>query len=133
MRHLEESKTALFSVIALIGAFALFLFRKKPKENVILVDNDVIQESTPDNGVPVKALTGDASRLYTAFGFDFVFGLYFPWEDENAIILILQSYTQPEFVELQKVYTKQYNRILRDDLKRYLSKSQLGKISHLII
>jgi hypothetical protein len=116
-------------IIYIFGAFMLLLaFRKlfgkaKSASNTTIVD---------PSGIPTKSLTGDAKRIYTAFGFDFILGLHFPWEDEEAIIKILRDYNKPQFSLLGIEYSKMYNRILTDDLKRYLSNSDLKQLAHVL-
>lgn len=82
--------------------------------------------------VSVDALNLDANAIYVAFGLDKPGWNPVGWvEDEEAVLAVLATHTKETFPHLDAAYSLKFNRSLKDDLRRYLSSSELKDVSNL--
>ena len=94
---------------------------------------DEIKGKRDSNGITFtkERLLSDVETIRSALGLTF-FGLpYWVGEDFDTILNVLSHYTRSTFKSLVSVYSEKLNSDLVTVLARYLSKDQIGQLSHL--
>lgn len=122
-----EQKYVIWLVL---GIVALVIVNRLRAAIVAEVDPAILRDVLPGGEFGTMRLQADAEEIYSELGLDGFLGFSFPWENEQAIIKILQPYQAQELEFLQAMYYRKFMRSLRSDLQRWLSVEEFNKIKY---
>ncbi len=117
----------------IIGLLILYfvlrkVFKKDPEEGA----RESLENNAIELGIEPDELLEDAKSLFVEMGYDGLFGVPWPWENEGAVIRVVRKYDRLSYPLLSKMYNRLYKRNLKDDIRDALTPADFGDLAHII-
>lgn len=123
----------LYIIIGVFVLLLVFLLGRSSANNRAERAKDSIREDAEALGLNMDDVEIDAEDLYTEFGFDGIFGIPWPWENETRIVKIVLNYDSQTFLILSRYFNAVYKKNLKNSLKKYLESDELADIGSIIL
>ncbi len=133
---LLKNKYVLIGIAVFIAILLLYFIwhkylRKDPAEKDADA-RDSLESKALEAGVNPQELLDDAKSLFVEMGYDGIWGIPWPWENEAAVIKTVNKYDSVSYLLLAQMYYRIYKRNLTEDIRNALTEGAFGNLTNII-